>query len=308
MGPGEMGKKRALAIARELINRKVNIDYLIDARVDGVDEHVLKILKVSGLKRIFLGIESGSQRVLDFLNKKTTVEMNKRALEIINRLEIDVLIGFINFDPFTTIADVKKNIKFYRETGLINNTAALSRFFTHLNVFQGTPLAEKLGRLQVLKNGDGKKFSLDLGYRYVDKKAEILARRAGAVGNQAGKSYVLSTQYRQYYDTIKQRISRITGMNDSSVETEMISYGLIKPETFGVWHRESLSSAFHIFSELIDYVDKIELENNEDKLAGELQSIMDKHQAVIDVKFFNKPFHAVMEEIRTFQKNKMIKK
>ena len=49
-------------------------------RVDCVTPEVLKVLKDGGCVEISFGIESGSQKLLDVMNKQTTVEQNRQAL------------------------------------------------------------------------------------------------------------------------------------------------------------------------------------------------------------------------------------
>lgn len=51
-------------------------------RTDLVDSKLLTLMKNSGCTEIFFGIETGSQALLDTMNKKTTVEINRQAIEM----------------------------------------------------------------------------------------------------------------------------------------------------------------------------------------------------------------------------------
>ena len=56
---------------------------------------MIKRLKEIGLMSFVIGIESGSQRMLDFLKKGTTVEQNKEAIAICHRLGIETFTTFM---------------------------------------------------------------------------------------------------------------------------------------------------------------------------------------------------------------------
>lgn len=58
---------------------------------------MLRILKRAGVKQIIYGVESGSQKMLDSMNKKTTVKMNKKAIQLTKKVGIacyaEIMIG-----------------------------------------------------------------------------------------------------------------------------------------------------------------------------------------------------------------------
>jgi radical SAM superfamily enzyme YgiQ (UPF0313 family) len=57
-------------------------------RADKVDLDLLSLMKSAGFEEICVGIESGSQKILDVLNKKTKVETNTRARKLAARTGI----------------------------------------------------------------------------------------------------------------------------------------------------------------------------------------------------------------------------
>lgn len=109
-----VSKERASRIAEEIIKRKLKINYAIESRATEVEEDFFKLLKESGLKRIFLGIESGSQTMLERFKKGITVEQNIKALEVLSKLDLYVSPGFIMFDDRTTLEEIQENIRFLK--------------------------------------------------------------------------------------------------------------------------------------------------------------------------------------------------
>ena len=103
----------------ELINiNRFNIIWGANARVDNIDIETLRIAKQAGCRQVTFGFESGSQRILDILNKGTTVEQNRKAIELCNRAGIipqgTIMIG----NPTETREDIKATHKFIRESNI----------------------------------------------------------------------------------------------------------------------------------------------------------------------------------------------
>jgi radical SAM superfamily enzyme YgiQ (UPF0313 family) len=84
-------------------------------RADQVDEDLLKLMWEAGCRFLFYGFESGSQRVLEAMNKKCSVEKNRRAAEIHNKLNFpyhaSIILGF----PGETEEDIQLTLKFIRD-------------------------------------------------------------------------------------------------------------------------------------------------------------------------------------------------
>lgn len=66
--------KKCFDFCDAIIKNNLNIVWRCSVRAESLSEEIVDIMKKSGCMEISPGIESGDQRVLDFLNKKTTVE------------------------------------------------------------------------------------------------------------------------------------------------------------------------------------------------------------------------------------------
>jgi len=98
-------RKRCFAVADELSKGKYNFELKIRSRVNNVDAELLKVLKQCGVRQIIYGFESGSQAVLNCMSKRTTVEMNARAVELTRKAGIacygEIMIGMPAETPDT---------------------------------------------------------------------------------------------------------------------------------------------------------------------------------------------------------------
>jgi len=73
-------------------------------------EKMIAKMAEKGLKGILIGFESGSQRILDFFNKGTTVEQNIKAAEICHKYGITVQANIMFGAPTETREDVDQTI------------------------------------------------------------------------------------------------------------------------------------------------------------------------------------------------------
>ena len=92
----------------------VNFSCLVRANdiINGQNE--LKLLKAIGLKYVYVGIESFIQSHLDLYNKKITVSENINALHILDDLDLQPNIGFMLFNPITTVEDLLNTIDIFK--------------------------------------------------------------------------------------------------------------------------------------------------------------------------------------------------
>jgi len=171
LGPSAKTKERVVRLAEEIKARKLGITFGMECRADEVERDILKLLKEAGLRDVFLGIESGVQEQLNRYQKGTTVEQNRRAIEIVRELGLDLRSGFIILDPYTTLAELVENMQFLNETGIAQETTRVARvpFLARISLFGGVPLVEQLraDRLLIDKG-------IDVDYVFRDRRIRAI--------------------------------------------------------------------------------------------------------------------------------------
>ena len=105
-----INRKRVLALCNLLIDEQVNIKFKISSRIDRVDFEMLSLLKRAGCYRIHYGIETGSQRLLDYLQKEITVEQIKSVVADTKRAGIEIFAYMMVGIPTETEEDINKSI------------------------------------------------------------------------------------------------------------------------------------------------------------------------------------------------------
>ncbi len=81
-------KRRTIEICDEIMRRGLDLTWFCESRVDVVDYELLTKMKEAGCKIISFGIESGSQRMLDTIKKKASVEQSINAINLCKKVGI----------------------------------------------------------------------------------------------------------------------------------------------------------------------------------------------------------------------------
>ena len=103
-------------ICDKMIAENINLVWACNIRADLVSEELFRRMKKAGLRKVLLGIESGSQRVLDEIyDKQITIDQIRNATRIARRLGLKVQGYFMLGAPTETKEEIKKTIGFARK-------------------------------------------------------------------------------------------------------------------------------------------------------------------------------------------------
>ncbi len=132
-------QERAHEFADEMLRRQVDVQFMIDARIDSVQDFSLyDKLYAAGLRRVFIGIETGSRDQL-IAYRKRSVRANEDAGEKLRALEdrgIEIVPGTIMFHPTVTPAELRETARLLRS--LTYKTPR--KFLDRITAYPGTPL------------------------------------------------------------------------------------------------------------------------------------------------------------------------
>lgn len=105
-----LSKKRAIDLCRMVIAEKVNVAWSCLGRANEVDHEVLSLMKKAGCRTIYVGVESGSAKILRLMNKQLSIETIRKGIELIKQHGISVTGSFILGVPTETTEDIKKTL------------------------------------------------------------------------------------------------------------------------------------------------------------------------------------------------------
>ena len=147
-----MSRNHVLEICDEIIKRKINIIWYARARVNTVDEEILKKMKQAGCRIIGFGIESGSELILKKIKKYVTLDQIKKAVYLSSKLGFITKCWFIQGLPTETLNDVKKTKDLMRQLknyGALFGSTVMN--FTNFPIlYPGTPMTDEAFREEII--------------------------------------------------------------------------------------------------------------------------------------------------------------
>lgn len=130
-----LNRKRINEICRGIIERRLQFRWGCEGRVDAVAVDQLPIMKKANCDFLAFGVEAGTQKVLDRLNKKQTLRQVEHAINEAKRHGIARVHGFfVVSSPGETEEDIMASFRFAARLKL--DTFGFNR----LCAYRGTPL------------------------------------------------------------------------------------------------------------------------------------------------------------------------
>lgn len=136
--------ERVYGIAKEIINRNLNIFYYVQLRAEfhkRASDELMQILKESGLSSVCIGMEAGNSEDLRLYNKIANLDDMNKMIARLRQYEINIEPGFINFNPYSTLERLKKNIDFLEKNMFACNIEYVT---TPCKLYVGTSLHKKV--------------------------------------------------------------------------------------------------------------------------------------------------------------------
>lgn len=115
-----LNRKRNRDVANLILDSGLAVEYTSSARADFfregfLDIDTLKLLKRSGMHRVSIGVESGSQKVLDYLQKDLPREMILQSADYCNEASIRPSYSFMIGLPGEEEIDISDTVRTMRE-------------------------------------------------------------------------------------------------------------------------------------------------------------------------------------------------
>lgn len=171
--PTSAGRQWVKEICEEIIRRDIHIAFEINCRADSLtdaNDELLPLLKRAGLKSVFIGLESGSEEVLNKYNKKVSVEQNVRIMNILREHGIQSTTnGFIMFNPYISLQGLKESADFLLRIG----HCTYWNLSQKVQLFPGIQLIKDLKEEGLLLNTY--KHNEVYAYKFKDSDVAILA-------------------------------------------------------------------------------------------------------------------------------------
>lgn len=129
-----LNKPRVIELCQEIIKNNIKVEWCCLSRTDNLDAELLGWMKKAGCKRIYFGMESGSQRMLDIYRKNVNIAEALAALHLCREAGIETAAFFMSGHPQENDKDFEETLAFAKAANL--NFAS----FNPLTPYPGTGL------------------------------------------------------------------------------------------------------------------------------------------------------------------------
>jgi len=139
--------QRVAEIAEEFIKRKLSFTWFGTMRADQgfrLDEEILALCKRSGLRKVMIGIEAGSQEMLDWMKKDIKIEQVFYCAELCRKYSIAITFNIIVGFPGETQASIAESIRVGKELRKMSPDFEVSIFY--FKPYPGNEIADQLKR------------------------------------------------------------------------------------------------------------------------------------------------------------------
>lgn len=151
----------------EMKKQDVKILFHAEARVDSINEPVIKALKEVGLDNLFIGFESANLATLKKYRKGHTPEQAEESLKILRKLDVTAEYGYIMIDPELTYEQLTENVEWILKIGGYTK----HNLYNKLNLYYGTDLYKAIKE----ESPDGLPFYERKITRFKDKRVETFS-------------------------------------------------------------------------------------------------------------------------------------
>lgn len=142
-------RNRVIEIAEKIIEKKLSFSWAATMRADQgfrMSKEDFNICKKSGLRRLLIGVESGSQEMMDWLKKDIKLPQVYRCADICKELDISVIFPFIVGFPNESKKSIEATVSVAKKLNSMNLNFSTPIFY--FKPYPGTKItldAEKDG-------------------------------------------------------------------------------------------------------------------------------------------------------------------
>lgn len=126
-----LNKRRTEEFCEGLLDRDMKIDWMSESRVDNFDDPAyVELMACSGCKALYIGVESGSPRMLELMQKGESVDQFIKAFDLTKKFGIKTYASFVVGAPTETEEDLQLTYELIQK---------INPDFYSMNIYTGLP-------------------------------------------------------------------------------------------------------------------------------------------------------------------------
>jgi hypothetical protein len=173
-------KQYCMDLCRSIIDNNIKLEFHAHSRLDDLDEELIATLAKAGFKLLFIGVESGSEKVLKNLKKGIKLEKLAPNLALLRRYGINFRLSFMSSTPDETFFDTLKTVRLIKKLKLKCNEYYMG---IGIDIYPGTEECAKF-------------LELNPDYQWISNKEFKFNGRYSAKRDLFGN--IINPKFRQY--------------------------------------------------------------------------------------------------------------
>lgn len=220
-------KNYIMSFCRKVRNENMPFTWTCSSRIDALDADIIQAIQKANCKKMYTGIETGSQRMQRKIHKNLNMEKAKQNLAMLKKCGIEVTVSFIYGFPDETEEDLKETLD------MISYLYSIGIYNVQLHLFIPLPNTEE--EEKVSKDLYFDKDRINIGIEHAclgEEKVQEIIKEYPLLFSQF---YTFHTQVRDNYSTLSffvMYLSSAIGSFSCSMKYLIRKYGL-----FALYHR-----------------------------------------------------------------------
>ncbi len=156
-------RNRVITLCQNFLYENMKFKWICMSRADCLDDELLGLMKEAGCQAVVMGVESGSQRILDFIRKEESLAKVHEAARLIKKHGIWLSAFFMLGLPTETREDMIKTYNLMKE---------LEPNEIYLSTYKPNPRTELYD--YIIKNKEGSEEELMKGHYYTSRNHKFV--------------------------------------------------------------------------------------------------------------------------------------
>lgn len=249
-------QNKLLKFCEELIKLNGKFKWICSTRVEYLNKKNISLLAKAGCKSIFIGIETGSEKIQKYMNKNINLEKLLSTIEEISKSGINVIFSFIYKYPEETEKDLLETFKLMYDIKEIEFRNKKSIFFYELSKIKFFPKTQitknYYSRLKFdnYRNSEISEYPSDI-VKFIDDNKEILTDFFNLRKN-------IKKEYEKFEDFFIYLFNNYIYINYDQVKKILFKYNFNILKIYNIIFSDYRSKLY----ELLNLESKNKIENN----------------------------------------------
>ena len=165
---------------------------------------------------VCIGIESANDKDLKLYKKIATVEDNTEVVKLFTKYKINMIYGFINFNPYSDFEGLYKNIDYLKKNLFAINVDTIVNAYT---VYKDSDMYNRIVKDGLMTDFHVGAYGYSYGYHFVDNRIESLCHYIGShvkeVNERVNSAFIKLKIYGNDFVTILNHVTKFAHMEQN---------------------------------------------------------------------------------------------